>query len=178
VLFRSPTLYTSSFQADTALREPPKGAADALTVGFREQTAAVAVGINALVDRAAVEGTSIVIEGAHVVPGFFDAAAERILAVPVVLTVEDEDMHRSHFVARGNDVIARPAQRYAEGFENIRRLQRYVKSQALSHGVPIIPNYNFDQALASVIDLVMERTTDRAKQLRGVAASVQEGRTS
>ena len=173
-----PTLYTSSFQADTALREPPKGAADALTVGFREQTAAVAVGINALVDRAAVEGTSIVIEGAHVVPGFFDAAAERILAVPVVLTVEDEDMHRSHFVARGNDVIARPAQRYAEGFENIRRLQRYVKSQALSHGVPIIPNYNFDQALASVIDLVMERTTDRAAQLRGVAASMQEGRTS
>ena len=159
-----PTLYTSSFQADTALREPPKGAADALTVGFREQTAAVAVGINALVDRAAVEGTSIVIEGAHVVPGFFEAAAERILAVPVVLTVEDEDMHRSHFVARGNDVIARPA-------------QRYVKSQALSHGVPIIPNYNFDQALASVIDLVMERTTDRAKQLHSVPASAQEGRT-
>jgi 2-phosphoglycerate kinase len=94
-----------------------------------------------------------------------------------VLTVEDEDMHRSHFVARGNDVIARPAQRYAEGFENIRRLQRYVKSQALSHGVPIIPNYNFDQALAAVIDLVMERTTDRAAQLRGVATSVQEGRT-
>jgi 2-phosphoglycerate kinase len=171
-----PTLYTSSFQADTALREPPVGSADALTVGFREQTAAVAVGINALVDRAAVEGTSIVIEGAHVVPGFFDAAAERILAVPVVLTVEDEDMHRSHFVARGNDVIARPAQRYAEGFANIRRLQHYVKSQALSHGVPIIPNYNFDQALASVIDLVMERATDRAAQARAGTDPVQEGR--
>src|SRR4051812_3902965 len=80
-----PTLYTSSFQADTALREPPAGSVDALTVGFREQTAAVAVGIDALVDRAAIESTSIVIEGAHVVPGFFDAASERILAVPVVL---------------------------------------------------------------------------------------------
>jgi 2-phosphoglycerate kinase len=74
-------------------------------------------------------------------------------------------------------VIARPAQRYAEGFENIRRLQRYVKSQALSHGVPIIPNYNFDQALAAVIDLVMERATDRASQARGATASVQEERT-
>jgi 2-phosphoglycerate kinase len=174
-----PTLYTSSFQADTALREPPVGSADALVVGFREQTAAVAVGINSLIDRAAVEGTSIVIEGAHVVPGFFDAEArnERILAIPVVLTVEDEDMHRSHFVARGNDVISRPAQRYAEGFENIRRLQRYVKSQALSHGVPIIPNYNFDQAVASVIDLVMEKATERAAQVRATTAAVQEGRT-
>jgi 2-phosphoglycerate kinase len=145
-------------------------------VGFREQTAAVAVGIRALVERAAVEGTSIVIEGAHVVPGFFDPTSERILAVPVVLSVEDEEIHRSHFVARGNDVIARPAQRYADGFDNIRRLQRYVKSQALSHGVPIIPNYNFDQALASVIDLVMERATDRASQVRQPAPPVQEGR--
>ena len=55
----------------------------------------------------------------------------------------------------------RPATRYIDGFENIRRLQRYVKSQALSHGVPVIPNYNFDQALAAVIDLVMEKVTER-----------------
>jgi len=73
-------------------------------------------------------------------------------------------------------VIARPAQRYADGFDNIRRLQRYVKSQALSHGVPIIPNYNFDQALASVIDLVMERATERAAQVRAGTDPVQEGR--
>ena len=95
--------------------------------------------------------------------------------MPVVLTVEDEDMHRSHFVARGNDVIARPAQRYAEGFENIRRLQRYVNSQALSHGVPIIPNYSFDQALASVIDLVMEKATERAASARSAADDAAEG---
>jgi 2-phosphoglycerate kinase len=172
-----PTLYTSSFEADTALREPPTRESDALVVGFREQTAAVAVGLNALIERAALEGTSIVIEGAHVVPGFFDveSIAERILAVPVVITVEDDDTHRSHFVARGTDVISRPAQRYGAGFDNIRRLQRYVKSQALSHGVPIIPNYSFDQVLASVIDLVMERATERAAK---VATGVQEGRTA
>lgn len=172
-----PTLYTSSFEADTALREPPTRESDALVVGFREQTAAVAVGLNALIERAALEGTSIVIEGAHVVPGFFDveSIAERILAVPVVITVEDDDTHRSHFVARGTDVISRPAQRYGAGFDNIRRLQRYVKSQALSHGVPIIPNYSFDQVLASVIDLVMERATERAAK---AATGAQEGRTA
>jgi len=165
-----PTLHTSSFEADRALREPPTRSAEALVLGFREQTAAVAVGLNALIDRAALEGTSIVIEGAHVVPGFFDliAYADRILAVPVVISVEDEESHRSHFVAR--DAGVRPAQRYTSGFENIRRLQKYVKSQALSHGVPIIPNYSFDQALASVIDLVMERATERA-----VAVARKEG---
>jgi len=175
-----PTLHTSSFQADAALREPPTRANEALVLGFREQTAAVAVGINALIERAAVEGTGIIIEGAHVVPGFFEtqAHADRIVAVPVVIAVEDEETHRSHFLAR--DASARPSQRYVAGFDNIRKLQRYVKSQALTHGVPLIPNFSFDQALASVIDLVMERATDRAAELRaaGVPGRVQKGRSA
>jgi 2-phosphoglycerate kinase len=164
-----PTLHTSSFEADRALREPPTRSAEALVLGFREQTAAVAVGLNALIERAAVEGTSIIIEGAHVVPGFFETEVhgDKILAVPLVITVEDEEGHRSHFQAR--DAGLRPARRYTEGFQNIRRLQRYVNSQALSHGVPIIPNYSFDQALASVIDLVMERATARASTTSGAS---------
>jgi 2-phosphoglycerate kinase len=159
-----PSLHSSSFEAGGALREPP--GRDAAIVGFREQTAAVSVGLHALIDRAAVEGTSIILEGAHVVPGFFDLATweERILAVPVIVTVEDEDVHRSHFVARWADQDGRPAQRYLEGFENIRRIQRYIKSQALSHGVPVIPNYSFDRSITAVIDLVMERATERAAQ--------------
>ncbi len=157
-----PTLYTSSFEADSALREPPPRPLDRVIVGFREQTAAVAVGIRALVERAAVEGTSIVIEGAHVVPGFFDLEAfeGRVLAVPVVVTVDDEDLHRSHFAVRSTDASSRPFERYVQGFPNIRRVQKYIKSQALSHNVPVIPNYSLDQALAAIIDLVVERATD------------------
>lgn len=161
-----PTLHTSSFEADTALREPPARSADPLIVGFREQTTAVTVGISALIERAAVEGTSVVIEGAHVVPGFFELEpwADRVLAVPVIITVDDVDVHRSHFSAR--DATGRPGQRYEEGFDKIRRLQKYIRSQALTHGVPVIPNYKFDQALAAVIDLVMERATERAGTVR------------
>jgi 2-phosphoglycerate kinase len=168
-----PTLYTSSFEADATLREPPPRPADRVIVGFREQTAAVAVGIRALVERAAVEGTSVVIEGAHVVPGFFDLEAYhgRVLAVPVVVTVDDEDLHRSHFAARAAESVSRPFERYMRGFQNIRRVQKYIKSQALTHGVPAISNYGLDQSLSAVIDLVveraneylLERTRDRSK---------------
>jgi 2-phosphoglycerate kinase len=157
-----PTLYTSSFEADSALREPPPRPLDRVIVGFREQTAAVAVGIRALVERAAVEGTSIVIEGAHVVPGFFDLEAYegRVLAVPLVVTVDDEDLHRSHFAVRSADASSRPFERYVQGFPNIRRVQKYIKSQALTHNVPVIPNYSLDQALSAIIDLVVERAAD------------------
>ena len=161
-----PTLHASSFEAGAALREPP--GRESAVVGFREQTSAVVVGLQALVERAALEGTDIILEGAHIVPGFLDVSAweHRILAVPVMVTVEDEDVHRSHFVARWADHDGRPATRYLEGFENIRRIQRYIKSQALSHGVPVVPNYDFDRSLAAVIDLVMEKATERAAQMR------------
>jgi 2-phosphoglycerate kinase len=156
-----PTLYTSSFDADSALREPPPGPADKVIVGFREQAAAVAVGVQALIQRAAFDGTSVVVEGAHIVPGFFDLSQYegQIISVPVVVTVDDEDLHRSHFVARSADSSARPFERYIRGFGNIRKVQKYIKSQALSHNIPVIPNYSLDQALTSVIDLVVERAT-------------------
>ena len=58
--------------------------------------------------------------------------------------------------------------------QSIRRLQAYVKSQALSHAVPIIPNYGFDQSIAAVIDLVMERATARAGEI-GIRDDVAKG---
>jgi 2-phosphoglycerate kinase len=160
-----PTLYTSSFNADEALREPPPRSADKVVVGFREQTAAVSVGIQALIRRAAEEGTSVIIEGAHIVPGFVDLEPwqDRVLAVPVIVSVDDEDLHRGHFVVRGRETPTRPLDRYQKGFANIRKVQKYIKSQALSHGVPVIPNYSLDQAIAAVIDLVVDRTTARAE---------------
>jgi 2-phosphoglycerate kinase len=153
-----PALHVSSFETDEAVREPTRRS-DALVAGFREQTQAVSVGIEAMINRSVTEGTSIVIEGVHVVPGFFDLEtnADRLVAVPLILEVDDESRHLNHFAVRETGV--RPAERYARNFDNIRRLQRYIKTQALSHGVPIVPNHSFDQALSTVLDLVMERAT-------------------
>jgi len=171
-----PTLYTSSFDADTALREPPPRPADRVIVGFREQTMAVAVGVHALIERAATEGTSLILEGAHLVPGFVDATPweDRVLPVSAVVTVEDEELHRGHFAARGSDATSRPFDRYLRGFANIRKLQRYIKSQALSHGVPVIPNYNLDQAFAAVVDLVVEKATARLADRRTASSTSEQ----
>jgi 2-phosphoglycerate kinase len=127
-----------------------------------------------------MEGTSLIVEGAHIVPGFIDLESqrERILAVPFVVGVDDEERHRSHFAAREDSMASRPFQRYAAGFENIRRLQRYVKGQALSHGVPVIPNHSFDRSIAAVVDLVMERATAHAADLRSRSAGTEEGKSA
>jgi 2-phosphoglycerate kinase len=109
-----------------------------------------------------------------VVPGFFDLAPyeDRVLAVPVVISIDDEEIHRSHFVARSTDSASRPMERYINGFANIRRVQKYIKSQALSHNIPVVVNYSLDQALSAVIDLVVEKAGESMRaQAKELAAA-------
>ena len=97
-----PTLYVSSFEADRVVRQPIPHSGDRLIIGFREQAAAVAVGAQALIDRAIDEGTDMILEGAHLVPGFLEGVdSDRAVVVPLVVTIEDEDAHRSHLFSRG-----------------------------------------------------------------------------
>jgi len=158
-----PTLHTSSFNADEVVRDPlPKGD-DPVIAGFREQASAVAVGIKALIDRAVTEGTDVIIEGAHVVPGFVKPDGyEDAVIVHLVVAVDDEDLHRSHFFVRAHETRARPQERYLAHFSNIRKIQKYIRSLALKNGVAIVQNYNMDATLSAVIDHVVTRATDIA----------------
>src|ERR687893_515228 len=86
-----PTLYASSFEADKAVRQPIPHSGDRLIIGFREQAAAVAVGAQSLIDRAVAEGTDLIVEGAHLVPGFLEGVdSSRGVIVPLLVIVEDE----------------------------------------------------------------------------------------
>jgi len=170
-----PTLYTSSFDAGTELREPGPRGDDRVIAGFREQADLVAVGLKALLDRAATEGLSVIVEGAHVVPGVLDVEPyrDRLVPVPAIVTVDDEELHRSHFAVESMD---RRRQRHSTGFDNIRKVQKYIRSQALAHGVPVVRNYSLDQAIAAVIDLVVQRATEHlAAEGMGSPASSQVG---
>ena len=157
-----PTLHTSSFDAARLVRVPLPRSADPVIIGLREQVSAVAVGINALVQRAVAEGTDLIVEGAHVVPGFVDPKRYfgEAVVVPMVVTVDDEELHRSHFVLRAHEARNRPPERYLDFFDNIRNVQKYVRSLALQHGVPVVPSYNLDATLSQVIDLVVGHAID------------------
>jgi 2-phosphoglycerate kinase len=152
-----PTLQRSSFEAGEGARHPLPADADPTIAGFGEQTSALAVGIEALIARACDERTHMILEGAHIVPGFLDLDrfAGRAVVVPIVVTVDDAEVHRSHFVARGQEVIGRPPARYLEHFDEIRTIHRFVRSMALRHGVPLVSSYSLDATLSQVIDLVV-----------------------
>ena len=156
-----PSLHTSSFDAARMLRDPLADA-DPVVMGFREQAAAVSVGVSALISRAADEGTDLIVEGVHFVPGFVDQVPYkgRAVVVPMVITVEDDDLHRSHFLVRAREVRNRPSERYLDHFPNIRKLQGYVTALARHNGVPLVASYNLDATLSQIIDLVVNRAVE------------------
>ena len=162
-----PTLHTSSFDAASLVRHPLPRSVDPVIIGFREQASAVTVGIAALIQRAVDEGTDLILEGAHAVPGFLDFARFRgkAVVVPMVVTVDEVELHRSHFLQRSHESRNRPAERYLESFENIRKIHRYIRSLALQHNVAIIPSYNLDATLSQVIDLVVGQAFEAVPDL-------------
>jgi 2-phosphoglycerate kinase len=163
-----PTLYTSSFEADKAIRQPIPHTGDRLIIGFREQARAVAVGAQALIDRAIAEGTDMIIEGAHLVPGFLEGVeSDEALIVPLLMVVEDEDLHRSHFFLRGRDLGKRGHERYINNFKKIRRIQKYMVSSAMMRGVPIINHYDLDATLSEIIDHVLKRAVSAIEREMG-----------
>ena len=168
-----PTLYASSFEAGDAVRQPIPHSGDRLIIGFREQAAAVAVGAQALIDRAMEEGTDIIIEGAHLVPGFLESIdSEDAVIVPLLVTIEDEDLHKSHFYLRAREPRGRSGDRYLAAFKQIRRIQKYMINSAMMRGVPIVEHDDLDTTLSHIIDRVIEKALEAVD--RGAVVSDKE----
>ena len=105
-------------------------------------------------DLAAAEAKPVVVEGVHVVPGgVHPRVRERCVLVEALIVVDDPDLHRGHFSLRPG---SRPAERYLERFEEIRRLQDHLWERARSEGVAIVDNANADDTLVQLMGLVLD----------------------
>ncbi len=164
-----PALHFSSFEAGEGLRipMPDPDAEDRALYGFIQQAEQVAVGANAIIERAVMEGLSTVVEGVHLVPGL--VAPERhhnAVVVQVMLAISDEDAHQAHFLLRDYETDGgRAMDRYLERFGEIRRIQDYLVGRAERLGVPVIEAGDQNAALVEVIDLILERAGGRAVAL-------------
>lgn len=159
-----PSLHASSFDVASHLREPPSGDTDPVIAGFRSQVRAVSVGITQLIRRTVHEGIDLLIEGAHVLPGYVQLPSKsEAIVSSMIVTVDDEQIHRSHFAARSQDTRSQRQNRnYLDYFSEIRLIQDYVRSLAVEHGVPVVPSYSLDATVSRVMELVVASLTDAA----------------
>ncbi len=149
-----PAVHYSAFEAGEAVELELLDGDDRDLVGFARQAESVATGVEAIVERACLERTPMVLEGIHLVPGALrEDLRDRCIAVEAVLTVDDEELHRGHFSMRGGH---RPAERYLSRFAQIRKLQDLLVARAEGAEVEVIENENVDCALSRLMDLVLD----------------------
>lgn len=149
-----PAVHYSAFEAGKSVDLLVGQDEDRDLVGFARQAESIATGVEAIVERACLERTPIVLEGIHLVPGALRGELhDRCVAVEAVLSVEDEELHRGHFAMRGGH---RPAERYLNRFEQIRKLQDYLVGRARQEGVAVIQNDSIDRTLSRLMDLVLD----------------------
>lgn len=154
-----PTLHLSSFEAWKALLAEEKEWAHEERVmrGFLDQVARVAVGLRAIQERSALEGTSLVLEGVHVVPRFLDHPHKgRVLTVPMLVVLQDEKLHRDRFLLRDRETgHARPQEKYLAHFPEIRLIQERLLRFAEEEGVPVIPGEDLDEAVEKALEVLV-----------------------
>jgi 2-phosphoglycerate kinase len=165
-----PALHYSSFEAGDALKipMPDPDAGDRALYGFIQQAEQVAVGANAIIDRAVMEGLSTVVEGVHLVPGLVDPDRhQRAVVVQVMLAITSEEAHQSHFLMRDLESSgSRVMERYLRRFGEIRRIQDYLVGQAERTGVPVIEAGDAGDALVAIMDLILQRVGAAEPALR------------
>jgi len=165
-----PTIHFSSFEAALGLsKAEEEESGDAALLGFLDQTRNVLVGVEAALQRALDEGWSMVLEGVHLVPGMLATDLERAVVVQCVLAIHDEEIHRTHFFIRdAASDGARAGDKYLSGLPEIRMIQNYIVERARRADVPVIENESVTDAIAAVIELVLEQAERHAHARRGV----------
>lgn len=157
-----PALYDSSFNAWRELRMPLAGGVDPVILGFREQAAAVSVGVRAMIERAIKESSNQIIEGVHLAPGFIDFSGfeNDAVIISLIIQVADEDLHRSHFYVRELETEgSRPFQKYRANFDSIRKIGEYIESLAKDQNIPVIDSQNLDTTVGVVLEEIITRVT-------------------
>ncbi|MCY4354082.1 MAG: hypothetical protein OXC09_04740 [Truepera sp.] len=125
--------------------------------GFLSQVRQLGTALGGIVERNVFESVSVVMEGVHLVPGIAPDVDVDATVIELVLTLEDEEAHRKHFVMReGQTRRARWQERYLDHFTEIRYLQEFVARQAQLAGAPVVETSDFDRAIETALDHVLD----------------------
>jgi 2-phosphoglycerate kinase len=151
-----PEIHSSTFDAYKSAPGEPE-LADAVIAGYREQAQKICVGVHALLDRAVEENTSILIEGANLLPSLVDLSRYRNSAhiINLVVATLDREAWGARFKTRAAAAQERAANRYLDHFDEILIIQDHILSEADQFGLPIIDNVRFDDAVLSAIRSVI-----------------------
>jgi len=171
-----PVLHKSSFDAWTMLPgqgDPGTDSDTHLADGYRAQAQLLALSGEAVVHRALRERVSLILEGVHMQPAFYESLSSYAdaLLVPIMLAVLNREELRKRIRGRGWDAPARRAKRYLEHFDDIWRLQAFLLTEADRQHVAIIENNDQERVFQEIMRIIIDLLEHSPKQQTDSATS-------
>ncbi len=93
--------------------------------------------------------------------------------MPLVIDIEDEDLHRSHFYVRELETEgSRPFKRYRANFHNIRKIGRYISSLAEESNVSVINSTSLDETVFVIVEHILNQVIAEKKKQKSELTTV------
>jgi len=156
-----PAIHSSSYSVSETLTVPLPEHTNPVLIGFTEQVSKILLGIDAVINRAAEEKISTLIEGVHVIPKPAPERPKKVHEIVIIIAVKDYETHKARFNQRYEENQDRPAEKYLCRFDAIRSIQGYISDIARDHDIPVIDNMNLDQT----VDQALEAITEKVQKL-------------
>ena len=149
-----PELHSPSYVAYQTLRPIYSSRFEEVILGFENHSKYVNMGVEAVLSRASTEEVSIVVEGEHLLPAFFD---ETILSKPNVLyvtvSITDPSLHKenlsSQYTQEKEDLIGH--------FEEIRKIHEHIVNETRIRKLPVIETSREINPVKTIRKLVVDK---------------------
>ncbi len=139
----NPVLGTSTFLAGKTLNYNSKSddvKKSEILRGFKIQSQAVQVGIDAVVRRALQENTSLILEGVHLIPGKVNFAKNNSDIYECMLYISNPEIHKQRFLSRQDAAPIRGSSKYLDNFTEIRWVHDYLLEKGNQTSLLLVDN--------------------------------------
>jgi len=151
-----PELHSSSYNAYKKLRPIYSSRFEEVILGFENHSKFVNIGVEAVLSRAETESVSIVVEGEHLLPAFFE---ETLLKKPNVLyitiAIPDESLHKENLSAQ----YTKEKEDLLNHFDQIRKIHDHLVNEANIRKLNLINSERGKPPIETVRQLVVEKIT-------------------
>ena len=161
-----PTLHESSFLAWKSLPELGQShgkAEDLMIQGYLAQVELLKTSCLATIRRALKENVSLILEGVHILPSFFQEIKlpSDPIVIPMMLGVLSKKKLKKRIWVREEETPNRRARRYLNNFEAIWEQQSFLLAEADRLDVPIISNMEKERAIRQAMSCILSAISKR-----------------
>ena len=149
-----PEVHVPSYRAFETLRPIYSSRFDNVIIGFENHAKLVNMGVEAVLHRAETENVSIVIEGEHLLPSFFDKLiAQRDNVIYLTLAVNDPNRHLENI----KEQYTSEKEELLKHFNEIRKIHDHLVNESRIRKLPVIEVDKEDNTLKTIREIIVKR---------------------